>query len=84
LAREFVRRVQDFRKQAGFDISDRIHLYFSASGKLAGAIESHQEYIMGEVLATKIESKESPKDAKRPEEAFAFEGETVMIGLLKN
>jgi isoleucyl-tRNA synthetase len=84
LAREFVRRVQDFRKQAGFHISDRIHLYFSASERLAGAIESHQEYIMGEVLATKIDSKESPKDAKRPEEAFEFEGETVTIGILKN
>jgi isoleucyl-tRNA synthetase len=84
LAREFVRRVQDFRKQAGFDIADRIHLYYSASEKLTTAVEAHREYIMGEVLATQIEDKNPPKGAKCPEEAFQFEGEEVTIGLVKN
>jgi isoleucyl-tRNA synthetase len=83
LAREFVRRVQDFRKQAGFDIADRIQLYYSASEKLSEAIETHREYIMGEVLATQIEDKKPPKDAKTPEEEFQFEGEKVSIGLIK-
>jgi isoleucyl-tRNA synthetase len=84
LAREFVRRVQDFRKQAGFDIADRIHLYYSASEKLTAAIEVHQEYIMGEVLATQIDDKKPPKEAQCPEEAFQFEGEEIKIGLMKN
>ncbi len=84
LAREFVRNVQDFRKQAGFDISDRIKLYYMASNKLAKAIDAHREYIMGEVLATEMASTQLPKGAVSPEEAIQFEGEVVSIGLLKN
>jgi isoleucyl-tRNA synthetase len=83
LAREFVRQVQDFRKLAGFEISDRIKLYFLASDRLAEAIDSHREYIMGEVLAMEMESAKAPKGAKSPEEVFQFEGEEVTIGLLK-
>jgi isoleucyl-tRNA synthetase len=84
LAREFVRRVQDFRKQAGFDIADRIRLYYSASVKLTKAIEAHREYIMGEVLATQIEDKKPTKKAQCPDEMFQFEGEEVTIGIMKN
>jgi isoleucyl-tRNA synthetase len=83
LTREFVRRVQDFRKQAGFEISDRIGLYYTASDRLAAAIETHREYIMGEVLATEMEPKQAPKGAKSPDEAIQFEGEEITIGLLK-
>jgi len=83
LAREFVRRVQDFRKLAGFAISDRIKLFYLASDGLAKAINTHREYIMGEVLATELESTKAPKNAKSPEDVFQFEGEEVTIGLLK-
>jgi isoleucyl-tRNA synthetase len=54
LAREFVRRVQDLRKQAGFDIADRIHLSVSASPALAEAIRVHRDYIMGETLTVEL------------------------------
>ena len=48
LAREFVRRIQDARKQQDFDISDRIKLLYSASAGLEGAILTFRDYIMGE------------------------------------
>ncbi|HZU87077.1 MAG TPA: isoleucine--tRNA ligase, partial [Anaerolineaceae bacterium] len=38
LARELVRRIQDLRKQADFDIADRVRVYFRASPGLAEAI----------------------------------------------
>jgi isoleucyl-tRNA synthetase len=83
LAREFVRRVQDLRKQAGFEISDRIQVYYQASEKLAKAVKAHADFIKGEVLATGMQSKKAPKDAYTPNEPLAFEGETVEVGLVR-
>jgi len=52
LAREAVRAVQDARKQAGLDISDRIQLRIDAQGDMAEAVTTFRDYIMGETLAT--------------------------------
>ncbi len=54
LARETVRAVQDARKQAGLDISDRIHLRIDARGDMAEAMTKFRDYIMGETLATTL------------------------------
>ncbi len=81
LAREFVRRVQDMRKQADFDIADRIKLYYKASDKLAAALKAHKQYVMGEVLATEMSAKAAPKDTHA--ESLAFDGETAEVGLVK-
>jgi isoleucyl-tRNA synthetase len=81
LAREFVRRVQDMRKQAGLDIADRIHLYLQASSVLAEAVGAHREYIMGETLSTKLSSSHPPDGASTA--SLEFDGETANVGLLK-
>ena len=81
LAREFIRRVQDFRKQADLDIADRIKLYYQASEKLAAAIEANQEYIMGETLSVEMVAEPAPKGAIKSQEAFNFDGEEVSLGL---
>jgi isoleucyl-tRNA synthetase len=81
LAREFVRRVQDMRKQAGLDIADRIHLYLQASFVLAEAVGAHREYIMGETLSTKLSSSHPPDGASTA--SLEFDGETANVGLLK-
>jgi isoleucyl-tRNA synthetase len=54
-ARELVRRIQDMRKKAGFNIDDRITLYYSTgSAELAGVFEAWQGYIQSETLATRL------------------------------
>ena len=52
LAREVVRSVQDARKQAGLEVSDRITLGVSGSDAVENALETHREYLMNETLAT--------------------------------
>ena len=52
LAREVVRSVQDARKQAGLEVSDRIVLGVSGSAGIEKALGAHQEYLMAETLAT--------------------------------
>ena len=54
LAREVVRAVQDARKQANLQISDRIHLRLNAAEDYAQAIERWRDYIMGETLAVDL------------------------------
>ncbi|MGH8223678.1 MAG: DUF5915 domain-containing protein, partial [Woeseiaceae bacterium] len=53
LARELVRTVQDARKQAGLDVSDRIVLGISGSAAVDAALERHREYVMAETLAVR-------------------------------
>jgi isoleucyl-tRNA synthetase len=53
-AREIVRAVQDARKAAGLDVSDRIQLRVEASGEVAEAIEAHREELAGETLAVSM------------------------------
>ena len=52
VAREIVRSVQDARKQAGLEVSDRITLGVSGSDAVENALQLHREYVMNETLAT--------------------------------
>ena len=54
-AREIVRSVQDARKQAGLEVSDRIQLGISGSGAIEKALATHRDYVMAETLATEWE-----------------------------
>ena len=51
LARDLVRGIQEGRKQAGFQVSDRITLHLELSGDARAAAEAWQEYVMSETLA---------------------------------
>jgi isoleucyl-tRNA synthetase len=55
LAREVVRIVQEARKSAGFEVTDRVSLVWSADGETGAAIEAHLATICDEVLAVTAE-----------------------------
>ncbi len=54
LAREVVRLVQETRKAAGLDVSDRIRLSWAGTGDVAEAIETHRDLVAAEVLAVEV------------------------------
>jgi isoleucyl-tRNA synthetase len=58
LAREVIRRLNDWRKAAGLNIDDRISVVYEATPDLKEAIAQHREYIMGETLAVRFEAGE--------------------------
>src|SRR5690606_37775720 len=61
LARDVVRAVQDARKSAGFDVSDRIRLeLFADDDADASALEAFSELIAGETLALGIDIRRGP------------------------
>ena len=54
LAREFVNRVQNMRKDAGFEVTDRIQIYTQASPNMSKAIDNQSQYIKMETLCEDI------------------------------
>jgi isoleucyl-tRNA synthetase len=54
LAREIVHAVQNARKEAGLEITDRIALRLGGDEELLTAAKEHQPYLAGEVLATSV------------------------------
>ena len=79
LAREMVRRVQDFRKQADFDIADRIKLVYQATPDLESAAQAYRDYIMAETLSLEMEKCDPEKSGFSGN--AKFEGEEIAIGL---
>ncbi|MBK8945829.1 MAG: isoleucine--tRNA ligase [Ignavibacteriae bacterium] len=56
-AREFVNRIQNMRKSAGFEVTDRISIVYSTDKELNSYIENFVEYINNEVLADSLINK---------------------------
>lgn len=54
-AREFVNRVQNMRKDAGFDVIDRINVLVNGDEKLIEYVVKFSDYITNEILADKIQ-----------------------------
>jgi isoleucyl-tRNA synthetase len=54
IAREFINRIQNLRKEAGFDVTDRIDIFYEAPEKIRNAITNLSDYIMAETLALQI------------------------------
>ncbi|MCB0864334.1 MAG: isoleucine--tRNA ligase [Solirubrobacterales bacterium] len=54
LAREVVRAVQQARKDAGLEITDRIDLRLGGDEDLLAAARAHEDYVTGETLATSV------------------------------
>ncbi|MCL2702155.1 MAG: isoleucine--tRNA ligase [Defluviitaleaceae bacterium] len=52
--REVVSKLQNMRKEAGFNVVDKIRVGFKASGVLSGVISRNADFIMSEVLAVTV------------------------------
>jgi isoleucyl-tRNA synthetase len=53
-AREFVNRVQNMRKDAGFSVTDRVRIRYKANEKISKALSSLQSYVKNETLAVEF------------------------------
>ena len=53
-AREFVNRIQNMRKEAEFEVTDRIKIYHASTKRLGKALNRMASYIKQETLATEL------------------------------
>ena len=79
LAREVVKRIQTYRKESGFEITDRITVVFSDNETLKAAVEEHKEYIAAQVLANEIRFADITSDT-----TFDFDTFKVDVDITKN
>jgi len=55
IAREFVNRIQNLRKDKGFEVTDRINVVVAENEFIKGSINNNLNYICAEILANKLE-----------------------------
>jgi isoleucyl-tRNA synthetase len=82
LAREIVRRIQDQRKSADFNIEDRITTWYQADEDLEEVFQEWGDYIQEETLSTDLVAGEAPDGAYV--ESHQVEGMDVTIGVKQN
>ena len=77
-AREFVNRVQNMRKDAGFAVTDRINIYYRAAGPIRLHLTAMSSYIKNETLSTEFSD-----EYRAGEFASTLEinGETIDVGI---
>lgn len=80
LARDFVNRIQNMRKEANFNVIDRILVYYDGSEVLKNAIESQREYIKNETLADDLVNAIEKNDY---EKKWSINGDSVIIGITR-
>lgn len=77
LAREIVSKVQNIRKTNGFEIADRINLYYDGDNEIVEALEMFKDYIKEETLSVEV-----TREAKG--EVVDINGHDVNIYIEKN
>jgi len=78
LVREFAHRIQTLRKNAEFDVTDRIRLFWELSPGLEAAAARHERFIRDEVLAEEVVPRAS---GSGPSEEWTFDGERARVGI---
>ncbi len=80
--REVISKLQTMRKEAGFDVVDRITVTYRASDVLAPVIAKQAETISAAVLATALTCVDAPEGAYTKD--WKINGEAATLGVKKN
>ena len=54
IAREFVNRIQNIRKDSGFEVTDKIRVIIEDLPSISAAVRKHSDYIASQTLALEI------------------------------
>jgi isoleucyl-tRNA synthetase len=79
--RELVHGIQQLRKDAGYEVTDRIELFVNAAGELAQAIAAHQKHVQEETLAVALHSTEPKSGTVDHMDELNVNGLSVKVGL---
>ena len=79
MIREIISKVQTMRKEAGFEVMDRIRVYEDGSKKITEIFEKYEEIIKNEVMAGTL----LPGQQGGYQKEWNINGEMVMLGVEK-
>ncbi len=77
--REIISKIQTMRKEAGFEVMDRIYVYSSGNDRIADYMKRYHEEIQRDVMATDIQFETVKGYAKE----WNINGESVTLGVEK-
>jgi len=78
--RELISKIQNLRKDSGFEVQNHIEIYYSDNEKLAEIIEKNKSQIADETLADKVVASEKLEDDAKELE---INGEKVKVKLVR-
>jgi len=79
LAREIINRIQNMRKEADFDVTDRIEVSWTGTELITETLSEHGDWIRNETLCLELDSSENPGGALVSE--FDINTEKLTIGV---
>jgi isoleucyl-tRNA synthetase len=79
MARELAHRIQNLRKSARFEITDRIVTYYQGPDDVARVMSGHRDYIMQETLSEALLPEPPAEDSQS--ETAKVEGMEVTLGV---
>ena len=77
--REIISKIQTMRKEAGFEVVDKIHVYAKDNQCIMDIMENHRDEIMSEVLAEEITLNETDGYVKE----WSINKENVVLGVTR-
>ena len=83
IAREIVNKIQNLRKDSGFEVIDKIEINIESNKITDPAINKHQDYIKSQVLAGKINIKDSLNHSKNDSEEIEIDENLSVKVLIK-
>ena len=78
--RELISKIQTMRKEAGFEVMDKITVYAEGNDRIAALLNKNADEVKAEVLATAIELEKTEGYVKE----WNINGENVTLGVSKN
>jgi isoleucyl-tRNA synthetase len=83
LRQELVHRLQNLRKQAGFDIADYIETYYEGGAAVQRVMEKFEQYIKQETLSRKLAQGSPPEGSFSKSQVIEGEKVTLAVKRLK-
>ena len=84
--REIISKIQTMRKEAGFEVMDKISIYYHADEKVADIFNKYENDIMGDVLGTEVVAEDDSFDSGENGiycKEWNINGEKVLLGVKK-
>ena len=84
--REIISKIQTMRKEAGFEVMDKISIYYHADEKVADICSKYENDIMGDVLGTEVVAEADSFDSGENGiycKEWNINGEKVLLGVKK-
>ncbi|NOS83641.1 MAG: isoleucine--tRNA ligase [Ignavibacteria bacterium] len=83
IAREFVSKVQNIRKERNMDVNDKVKINFLADKELSGIISGQKKYISEQIMAVSLDEASGDKDKINGYEELNINGRNCKVSVEK-